>query len=116
MFQAIGNIFGKVLGFDICHCVQKREEKLEDEKVEVIENGRSQNGEVHEGKDKDDVNQKVGNRNSFICCSRAPCICNSSCERIPNCFNVSLNQDSCGLTVLYHWFLFPDSHSSLGFL
>ena len=72
MFQAIGNIFGKVLSFDICQCVQKLEEKLEDnEKVEVIENGWSQNGEVHEGKDKVDVNEKVGKTNSFICCCGA---------------------------------------------
>jgi hypothetical protein len=73
MFQAIGNIFGKVLSFDICQYVQTIEvetlgEKLNESKeCEMVENGQLQNGKVHDETDKVDVNKEVGNKNSFIC-------------------------------------------------
>ena len=60
MFQAIGNVFGKVLSFDINQCVQALQEKLKNnEEEEMMENGPSQNGEVHDGKDKVDVDEEI---------------------------------------------------------
>ena len=61
MFQAIGNIFGKVLSFDICQCVQALKEKLSNSKEsEMMGNGQLENGKVHDEKDKVDVDQEVG--------------------------------------------------------
>ena len=68
MFQAIGNIFGKVLSFDICQSVQALEEKLKNnEEEEMMENGPSQNGEVHDKKDTVDVGKEVSNMKFRIC-------------------------------------------------
>jgi hypothetical protein len=61
MFQAIGNIFGKVLSFDICRCAQALKEKLSNSKEsEMMGNGQLENGKVHNEKDKVDVDQEVG--------------------------------------------------------
>jgi hypothetical protein len=61
MFQAIGNIFGKVLSFDVCQRVQALKEKLSNSKEsEMMGNGQLENGKVHDEKDKVDVDQEVG--------------------------------------------------------
>ena len=67
MFQAIGNIFGKVLSFDIPEFVQTLEEKLNTSKEsKMVENGQLQNGKVQDEKESVDAEKEVGDDLQFF--------------------------------------------------
>lgn len=61
MFQAIGNMFGKVLSLDIPQYVETLEAKLNASKeCEMVENGQLQNGNVKDEKESVDREKEVG--------------------------------------------------------